>query len=334
MISGSELINNHPQVRILRKLIISMVRLICYLSMTVLLCAQFLACQMVKFSKNPEILIPKISAPKKPLRFALVLGGGGARGLAHIGVLEKLEEEGIKPDLIIGCSAGAIVGALYASNPDTKWLKEILLSRQAADFLAFHTAQFPFAVLSNSGLESFLKKHLGNRRFQDLKIPFVAVATNLQTGSLIPFFTGPLVKPILASSAVPGAFSPVYLYDTYFVDGGVADPVPVQTARDLNAEIVVAVEVGQQLSNEAPTNMLGIMWRSMVINYAALSKQNARRADVAIDVPIPEVGIFSDSQNWELYALGRSSAEVAMAEIKGLLAKTKADNFKSNRKIR
>src|SRR5688572_7294647 len=141
----------------------SIFRILLALSMCTLL-----ACQIVKFSKNPEILIPRMPLQRKPIRFALVLGGGGSRGLAHIGVLEKLDEEGIRPDIIVGCSAGSIVGALYASRPDAKWLKEILLSKQAADFLAIQATHFPFAFLSNYGLEKFLEKHLDNRRFQDL----------------------------------------------------------------------------------------------------------------------------------------------------------------------
>jgi NTE family protein len=238
-------------------------------------------------------------------------------------VLEALEEEGIRPDLIVGCSAGAIVGSLYALRPEAKWLKEVLLRQSANDFMALHVNDFPWALLSNSGLEKFLNIYLANKRFQDLKIPFVSVATNLQTGSLIPFFTGPLVKPILASAAIPGAFSPVELYGTYFVDGGVADPVPVETARLLNADVVVAVEVGQQLGDEAPTNMLDIMWRSSVINYSALSKLSVRKADVAIEVPLPEAGMFSDQQNEEFYASGRASAKLAMPVIKKLLAHVK-----------
>lgn len=284
-----------------------------------IVCLGVSSCQSVRFTKNPEAFIPVMPVPKKAISFALVLGSGGSRGLAHIGVLEVLEEEGIKPDLIVGCSAGAIVGALYASRPDSKWLKEILLPQKSANFLEFHLAHFPFALLSNTGLEQFLNEQLGNRRFQDLQIPFIAVATNLQTGKLYPFFTGPVVRPIMASSAIPGAFNPVELYDTYFVDGGVADPVPVQTARSLKAKTVVAVEVGQELSESPPSDLIGIVWRSLIINYTSLSKHNVRQADVALEIPIPEAGMFSDDRNEDFYALGRATAKAALPQIKKLL---------------
>lgn len=281
-------------------------------------------CQTFKFVRNPEALIPIMPKAKRPIPFALVLGSGGARGLAHIGVLEVLEEEGLIPDLIVGCSAGAIIGGLYASRVDSKWLKNLMLPKSAAHFLAFHVADFPFGVLSSSGLETFLSEHFGNRRFQDLKIPFVAVATNLQNGLLYPFFTGPIVKPVLASSAIPGAFNPVLMYGTHFVDGGVADPVPVQTARDLDAQVVVAVEVPEELSDEPPSNLLDVMWRSLVINYTALSKLSAQRADVVIHIPIADVGMFSDEKNVNLYLLGRKKAKMALPQIKKLLAQAKA----------
>jgi NTE family protein len=284
-------------------------------------CTLLMSCQTMRFSRNPEALVPVMTPPKKPATFALVLGGGGARGLAHIGVLEVLEQAGLKPDLIIGCSAGAIVGSLYASRLDTKWLKSILLPKNASHFLGFQVSDFPVALLSNVGLEKFLQQHLGNKRFQDLQIPFVAVATNLQTGRLTPFFTGPVVKPVLASSAIPGAFNPVELYNTYYVDGGVADPVPVQTARDLHAQFVLAVEVPQKLSSEPPANMLDVMWRSLIINYSVLSKQNASKADLVIEVPIADVGMFSDDRNINLYLLGREKAIEALPEIQRRLAK-------------
>jgi NTE family protein len=292
-----------------------------YLLLLLPLFLALLSCQTIQFSKNPEAFVPKMPASKKPYHFALVLGGGGSRGLAHVGVLEVLEQAGIKPDLIVGCSAGAIAGALYASRPDSKWLKSLLLPKSASHFLGFELSQLPVALLSNYGLEKFLTENLGNKRFQDLSIPFVAVATNLQTGRLTPFFTGPLVKPILASAAIPGAFNPVSLYNTYFVDGGVADPVPVDTARGLKAEFVVAVELPQPLSDAPPANLLDIMWRSLSINYAVLSRQSAQKADVLIEIPFAEAGMFTDDKNINLYLLGRERAIEALPLIQRRLGR-------------
>lgn len=280
-----------------------------------------MSCQTIQFSKNPEAFVPQMPPAKKPYKFALVLGGGGSRGLAHVGVLEVLEQAGIKPDLIVGCSAGAIVGSLYASRPDTKWIKSILLAKNASHFLGFDFSEFPVALLSNRGLEKFLTQHLDNLRFQDLKIPLIAVATNLQTGRLTPFFTGPVVKPILASGAVPGAFNPVSLYNTYYVDGAVADPVPVDIAREQKADFVVAVELSQPLSDTPPANLFDIMWRSMAINFSQLSRQNALKADVLIEIPFGEAGLFSDDKNINLYLQGRQRAIEALPEIQRRLAR-------------
>ena len=282
------------------------------------------ACQTIHFSKNPTVGVPQIPIPRQTVPFALVLGGGGARGLAHVGVLEELEVAGLKPDIIVGCSAGAIVGVLYAARPDIKWLKQILLERQVDEFLDFALKDLPYGVSTNTKLRDFLDKHIPNKRFEDLEIPFIAVATNLQTGELTPFFTGLVTSPILASSAVPGVFRPVEMYGTYFVDGGVADPVPVQTARLLKAKTVVAVEIGQALATEAPNNIFEVVWRSLAINYLALSKKNVQMADVPIDVPLGNISMFSTKRNFDMYVLGRIEAAKALPKIKKLLStKTK-----------
>lgn len=287
-----------------------------------------ISCQTINFTKNPEALVPKINKVHGKIPFALVLGSGGSRGLAHIGVLEALEEAGLRPDLIIGCSAGAIVGALYAARPDVKWLKSIFLEQKIVDFFDFDFDDMFFSLSTNMYLRDFLDKNLPVANFEELQIPFISVATNLQTGTLTPFFTGPITSTLLASSAIPGLFKPVEIYGTYFVDGAIADPVPVQIARSLNAEFIVAVDIGQHLPSHAPANFLDVLWRSLGINYIAMSKQNVKQADVAIEVPLANVGTFADSQNYEFYLLGRITAQEKIQQIKQALSaltkKTKA----------
>ncbi len=307
-------------------------------SLVFFLLLSLLSCQTIHFSKNSEALVPKINAVHGRIPFALVLGSGGSRGLAHIGVLEALEDAGLRPDLIIGCSAGAIVGALYAANPDTKWLKKIFLDQKAADFFDFDFDDMFFSLSTNIHLRTFLNKNLPVANFEDLQIPFIAIATNLQTGTLTPFFTGPITPTLLASSAVPGVFKPVELYGTYFVDGAVADPVPVQVARDLNADFIVAVDIGQQLPPYPPSNFLDIMWRSLSINYLAMSRQNVKQADVSIEVPLANVGTFSDSLNQEFYLLGRISGQEKIKQIKKILnanlrKQNRASQFKLKSKL-
>jgi NTE family protein len=286
-----------------------------------------LSCQSIQFSKNPEALVPKINKVHGKIPFALILGSGGSRGLAHVGALEALEKAGLRPDLIIGCSAGSIVGALYASRPDAKWLKKIFLAQKAVDFFDFDLGDMFFSLSTNLHLKDFLNKNLPVANFEDLKIPFISIATNLQTGRLTPFFTGPVIPTLLASSAVPGVFKPVEIYDTYFVDGAVADPVPVQIAQLLHADFIVAVDIGQHLPGYAPSNFLDVMWRSLSINYLAMSKQNIKQADVSIEVPLANVGTFADSQNYEFYLLGRIATQEKIDEIKKALS-AKAKNKK------
>jgi len=297
-------------------------RLIFLIHLLILLTG-FLGCQTIRFTKDPELLVPKLQKPTEKIKFALVLGSGGSRGLAHIGVLEVLEEEGLKPDLIIGCSAGSLIGAMYAAKQDSQWLKKTLLNQKAGSFFDFDFNDVFLSVSTNIHLRDFLLKTLPVKTFEELTIPYIAVATNLQTGKLTPFFTGQLTPAILASSAVPGIFKPIEMYGTYFIDGGVADPIPVQTARDLGAEVVVAVEIGQRLPSNPPNNLFDVLWRSMSINFEILSKQNAKLADINIDVPLGNVGMFTDSQNYEMYLLGKITAKRHIKEIKKVLRKYK-----------
>lgn len=292
-----------------------------YLMIIFILSIGICSCQTIKFSQNPEALVPKLKKSNKRIPFALVLGGGGSRGLAHIGVLETLEKAGLKPDIIIGCSAGALIGAMYAAKPDIKWLKNLLLGQKAGDFFDFDFNDMFFSLSTNYHLNNFLRTQMPAKTFEDLQIPFIAVGTNLQTGNLTPFYTGQLVPAILASSAVPGVFRPIEMYNTYFVDGGVSDPVPNQVARYLDAEVVVGVEISQRLSDtRAPQNFFDIMWRSLNINYIVLSKQNAKTADVNIDVPLGNIGMFADTSNLEVYLQGRITALKYVKQIKKLLA--------------
>ncbi|MDA0713065.1 MAG: patatin-like phospholipase family protein, partial [bacterium] len=202
-----------------------------------------------------------------------------------------------------------------------KWLKGLLLGQKASDFFDFDFNDMFFSISTNYHLNNFLRNELPASTFEELKIPFIAVATNLQTGNLTSFYTGQLVPAILASSAVPGVFRPVEMYNTYFVDGGVADPIPNQIAKYLGAEVVVGVEISQNLSDDrAPQNFFDIMWRSLSINYIVLSKQNAKTADVNIDVPLGHIGMFADSSNLQVYLEGRITALKYVEQIKKLLA--------------
>jgi NTE family protein len=211
--------------------------------------------------------IPTFVLKKEKIRVALILGSGGSKGLAHLGVLKELEEAGIKPDLIVGCSSGAIIGALYADDPDLARIEKLFMKMRRSDLFDFSLFDARFAIASGKRLELFLKKNLKARRFEDLKIPLIVAATDLREGSEVELGAGELIPAIRASSALPGFFPPVLFLGRYLVDGGVSNPIPVSLAKKYGAEIVIAVDIGEVLSKEDPTHFFHVASRSLHIGY-------------------------------------------------------------------
>ncbi len=268
----------------------------------------------ITFSKQHNPYIPKTTDFKQK-KLALVLGGGGAKGFAHLGVLEELSRAGIQPDVIIGCSSGSIVGALYADNQDIQALKDLLLSCKKSDVIELSSFEWPYGVYNKNKLQAYLDKNLRAKNFADLKIPFVATAVNLQYGNLTAFSEGDLIPAILASAAFPGAYAPVQIGDQYFVDCAVADPVPVRLAKELGFETVIAVNIAEQLPTSAPNHGLGVLKRSLEIAYINQSKFAVEQADVVIDFAFKDIGLFTDEYNHYLYEEGKKATKLAMDGI-------------------
>jgi NTE family protein len=277
-------------------------------------------CARIKFDFDRHPQYPPVANfVKKDV--ALVLGGGGSKGLAHLGVLEELEQVGIVPDVIIGCSSGAIVGSLYAANPNAAELKKFLLKGKRSDVLEVNIADWPYSVYSTNKLKKYLRKYLKVRTFEQLKIPFVATATNLQYGDLVSFSTGDLINPVAASAAYPGAFFPPKLYGQYCVDCGVADPIPVRVAKQLGFKKVIAVNISNPLSTSPPNNLFGLLKRSTEILYINHTKYAVEEADLVIDLHFESVDVFTDQQNHYLYRAGQVAAKRAIPQILSLLKK-------------
>lgn len=279
----------------------------------------FLGCQTRYWHLHEPPPIPCCNYSDKPICVALVLGGGGARGLAHLGVIEVLEEEGIPIDYIVGCSAGSLIGALYAHHPSAGDLKRSLMALKAKHLLKANFLNFRFGFLHGNGIRCFVQKHLGYRCFEDLKIPFTSVATDLRTGELVCFNKGLVLPTIHASCAVPLYFTPVQLYGRTLVDGGVVDPVPVRVARESNPEIVIAVDVSGTLSKTRPSHLLGVAARGMEIMYIEHIKNCAKDADVLIRPQLDDFGFFEEGSNQQIYQAGRRAAKEMLPKIRELM---------------
>lgn len=257
--------------------------------------------------------------PPEQVRLALVLGGGGAKGMSHVGVLAEFEKAGIPIDLIVGCSAGSIVGALYADCPNACYIKEVLKPLRTWDILDINIWYGRFGLVQGGALRRFLRSHLSCRCFEELQIPFCVVATDLIAGEIVCINSGPIIPAVHASAAVPFVFSPVYIYKRWLVDGGVADPVPVRTARKTGAVVVVAVDLSGLLPRTCPTNLFGIATRSAEIKFMLQSESCTDGADIVIRPELGDMGLFDDKNPEHVFQVGCSAARAAIPQIIDIL---------------
>jgi len=254
------------------------------------------------------------------IRVALVLGSGGVRGMAHVGVLEELINEGIEIDLIVGCSAGSIVGALYADNPDIEALKRSVWGMRTNSMLDIDIWNCRYGLSQGTPMHHVLDKYLEAETFDELKIPLVVVASDLHSGESVPIGAGDLVKSVQASCSIPMVFVPCQHMGRVFVDGGVINPVPARIASDLGAQVIIAVDLSELLDKTTPTNLFDIGTRSAEIAFMWQNQIAARFADVVIQPKTCGVGAFNDELKGMLYEAGRAAAREKMPEIKAAIA--------------
>lgn len=221
----------------------------------------------------PEVVIP-------PPRIALVLGGGAARGFAHVGVIKVLEAQGLAPNLVVGTSAGSVVAALYASG-----LSGFDLQRRAMDLDEKAVSDW---VLPNRGflkgesLQNYINDAVKGRTIEQMGKPLGIVATDLQTGEQTVFRRGNTGMAVRASSSVPGVFQPVMINGREYVDGGLTSPVPVQAARDMGADIVIAVDISKNPQRAKVRDTIDVLMQTFLIMGRALAAQEMRSADVVV----------------------------------------------------
>ncbi|MEY4208207.1 MAG: hypothetical protein RLZZ20_1359 [Pseudomonadota bacterium] len=240
---------------------------------------------------KPEPPVTALPAPgpapvpaAKPLRIALALGGGAARGFAHIGVIKVLEANGIYPEIVAGTSAGSLVGALYAAGNNGSALQKLAMEMDEA---AISDWSVPFfsnssGVLKGEGLQQFVNRAVHQQPIEKLKLQFGAVATDLKSGQPILFRRGNTGAAVRASSAVPGVFQPVRINHIDYVDGGLVSPVPVSFARKMGADFVIAVNISAQPDAQPASSTFEILLQTFAIMGQSLNQYELKQADVVI----------------------------------------------------
>lgn len=262
---------------------------------------------------------PEFEVPER-VRVALVLGSGGVRGMAHVGVLEELINAGIEFDVIIGCSAGSIVGALYADSLDICKVKNAVKDLKTDQVLDIDIWDCRFGLSQGTAMTRMLDDNLEARCFSELKIPFIAVATDLNSGELVPIGSGDIVKAVRASTSIPLVFVPVEMHGRVLVDGGVINPVPVSVARHLGAELVIAVDLCELLEKTFPTNLFSVAARSTEIAFMWQNCLSIRDANINIRPKMCGIGTFNDSAKYQLYQAGKEAAREMIPHIQELIA--------------
>ncbi|MGD9699712.1 MULTISPECIES: patatin-like phospholipase family protein [unclassified Acinetobacter] len=249
---------------------------------------------------------------------ALVLGSGGARGYAHIGVIQVLEQQGIHPDLIVGTSAGSIVGSIYASGKTAEELRDIALSMKANDVRDVKLDMKGF--FDGQKVENYVNQQVNNTPLEALKIPMYVVATELKQGKKVVFNYGNTGQAVRASVSIPSMFIPTKIGADEYVDGGLVSPVPVGVARDLGADIVIAVDILAQPMHTETSNVWGMFNQNINIMQSRLAEEELKHADIVIQPDLREKGhIFDVKGRAMTMQAGIDATESQLNEITTLL---------------
>jgi NTE family protein len=278
-------------------------------------------CMVISFLTSCQTVegpvVPPTGEVPKP-KIALVLGGGAARGFAHVGVIRALEQEKIPIDLIVGTSVGSLIGAIYAYDMNSfelEWTAFTLEKDSIFDY-GLMMAFTSMGVAKGDKLEEFVKSKVPVANIEDLKIPFAAVATDLNRGTRVVLDKGSVAKAVRASSAIPGVFQPVDHQNRILVDGGVIDNIPVSVAREKGADIVIAVDISENVINFNITNLLDVMLQSVAIMGAENAKTRKKDADVLISPKVGDVGMLDFSQKKRCMMAGIEVTQKMIPEIK------------------
>jgi NTE family protein len=266
--------------------------------------------------------------PKLPrkIKIGLVLGGGAARGFAHIGVIKALEAQGIVPDIVVGTSAGSLVGALYAAGNNGFALHKLALEMDEAAISDWSVPLFAKAsgMFKGEALQNYVNRTVNNLPLEKMKIPFGAVATDLHSGLPVLFQRGNTGLAVRASSAVPGLFQPVVIGAHTYVDGGLVAPVPVSFARQMGADFVIAVNISAQPDVQAADSSLEVLLQTFAIMGHSINRYELKGADIVIQ---PSLGAMKGSdfngRNVAVLA-GEQATSNMMAEIKRKLEAMRA----------
>lgn len=254
-------------------------------------------------------------------RIALVLGGGAARGFAHVGVIRTLEKEKIPIDLIVGTSVGSLVGAIYADKADSFELEWAAFSLEKEDIFDFSILGVKRGPVKGDRLEEFVRKHISTKEIENLKIPFIAVAADLNTGEEVLLDKGSVAKAVRASSSIPGVFEPLKYQDRLLVDGGILGNIAPEVARKKGADVIITVYIGKDITNYNTDNVLTITLQAISIMGKKIDQYRQKETDILIQPDVGDVDRMDFSQKKKCMLAGIEATESKIGEIKKLISR-------------
>jgi len=261
---------------------------------------------------------PREVRPVKPAKVALVLGAGASRGFAHIGALKVLESSGIPIHMIIGTSAGSFVGSLYAYGFNAFQIQKMSFSLERADIIDLTIPDNGF--VKGEKLEEYINTTVKNTPLEKMRIPFYAVATDLQNGQEVVFGRGNTGTAVRASCSIPGVFRPVKIDNRIYVDGGVVSPVAVDAAKRMGADVVIAVDIASAVGDAQPESTIDTLLQSISIMYSKLSSIQLSKADVVIRPKVGYIASSDFSKRHEAVLEGEKAALEALPAIQNIIA--------------
>jgi len=262
-----------------------------------------------EFTRKPSAVSPRIPA------IGVALGGGFARGIAHIGVLKVLDEEGIPIRVVAGTSVGALIGASYCSGLSIAEMEEVAHNTRFTSFARWTLSRYGFA--SNDRMVSFLNRTLKVKTFEELRIPLGVAATDFNTGEGVVFHSGQIIDPVRASCAYPGMFLPVEIRGRYLVDGMLSHPVPARPLREMGADRVLAVHLKSTWAKGgAPRHLFDVIGQSFAIAQDAMSAVWRQDADVVVEPDVGEFAYDDFKRADDLIRLGEIAMRKALPEVR------------------
>lgn len=266
----------------------------------------------------------EVSRPSpRPAKVALVLGSGAARGFAHIGVLKVLESNRVPLHVIVGSSAGSFIGSLYAYGYNAFQLQKMSFSLEKGDLIDLTVPDNGF--IKGEKLEEYVNRMLDNTPLERLRIPFHAVATDIQKGEEVAFGRGNTGTAVRASCAIPGVFRPVKIDGRIYVDGGVVSPVPVEAARRLGADVVIAVDISSGISKRAPESTIETILQSVDIMHSRISGAQLAKADVVIRPAVADIAASDFGRRHDAVLEGEKAANAELPRIMALMERLRQE---------